>query len=114
MPLNRYGKGFDCEHVCGTYDNTERGVWELYLSDHNPPDGSMAPGVHFLGADPDQALKDMRVPRALSQTKLTLVSTTGNRPRCLAVRLCGGYTSAIAGREVDLADAQPRRTSVSQ
>jgi len=58
-PVNRYGKVFDFGHVCGTYDNTERGVWELYLSDHNSPDGSMAPGVHFLGAQPDQALKDL-------------------------------------------------------
>ena len=58
-PINRYGRKFDFGHVCGTYDNTEHGVWELYLSDHDSPDGSMAPGVHFLGADPDQALKDL-------------------------------------------------------
>jgi len=50
---------FDFGHVCGTYDNSERGVWELYLSDHDAPDESMAPGVHFLGAEPDQALKDL-------------------------------------------------------
>ena len=50
---------FDYGHICGTYDTTERGVWELYLSDHNSPDGSMAPGVHFLGSDPEQALMDL-------------------------------------------------------
>ena len=42
---------FDYGHICGTYDNTKRGVWELYLSDHDSPDGSMAPGVHFQSAD---------------------------------------------------------------
>ncbi len=50
---------FHFGHICGTYDRTERGVWELYLSDINSPDGSMAPGVHFFGAQPDQALKDL-------------------------------------------------------
>ncbi len=34
-------------------------MWELYLSDHYSPDGSMDPGVHFFGADPNQALKDL-------------------------------------------------------
>ena len=53
------GRHFDFGHICGTYDNTERGVWELYLSDHDSPDGSMAPGVHFLGSQPNQALKDL-------------------------------------------------------
>ena len=57
--VNKYGQDFHYGHVCGTYDNTERGVWELYLSDDNSPDGSMAPGVHFLGAEPEQALKDL-------------------------------------------------------
>lgn len=52
-------KSFDYGHICGTYDNSERGTWELYLSDHGSPDGSMAPGVHFLGAEPEQALKDL-------------------------------------------------------
>ena len=50
---------FDYGHICGTYDNSKRGVWELYLSDHDSPDGSMAPGVHFLGAEPSQALMDL-------------------------------------------------------
>ena len=50
---------FDFGHICGTYDNSKRGVWELYLSDHDSPDGSMAPGCHFLGAEPDQALMDL-------------------------------------------------------
>ena len=53
------GRHFDFGHICGTYDNSERGVWELYLSDHDSLDGSMAPGVHFLGSEPDQALKDL-------------------------------------------------------
>ncbi len=53
------GKPFDFGHICGTYDNSERGAWELYLSDHDSPDGSMAVGVHFLGAEPEQALKDL-------------------------------------------------------
>ena len=39
---------FDFGHICGTYDNTERGVWELYLSDHDSPDGSMARGCTSL------------------------------------------------------------------
>ena len=43
----------------GSYDDTERGVWELFLSDIDSPDGSMAPGVHFLGAEPDRALMDL-------------------------------------------------------
>jgi hypothetical protein len=57
--LNMYDMPFDYGHICGTYDNTERGVWELYLSRHESPDGSMAPGVHFFGAEPDQALRDL-------------------------------------------------------
>ena len=52
-------KRFDFGHVCGTYDNTKRGTWEMYLSNHKSPDGSMAPGVHFLGAEPEQALMDL-------------------------------------------------------
>ena len=60
-PLQAFGasKPFDYGHICGTYDNSKRGVWELYLSDHDSPDGSMAPGVHFLGAEPEQALMDL-------------------------------------------------------
>jgi hypothetical protein len=65
-PIQAYGdkvdkthQPFDYGHICGSYDNSKRGVWELYLSDHDSPDGSMAPGVHFLGAEPDQALMDM-------------------------------------------------------
>ena len=30
---------------------SERGVWELYLSEIDSPDGSMAPGVRFQSAD---------------------------------------------------------------
>jgi hypothetical protein len=65
-PIQAYGKKvdkthqpFDYGHICGSYDNSKRGVWELYLSDHDSPDGSMAPGVHFLGAKPDQALMNL-------------------------------------------------------
>jgi hypothetical protein len=57
--VNTYGNAFHYGHICGTYDNSKRGVWELYLSDHDSPDGSMAPGMHFFGAEPDQALKDL-------------------------------------------------------
>ncbi|MDE0167391.1 MAG: Ig domain-containing protein [Bryobacterales bacterium] len=42
---------FEYGHICGTYDNTKSGVWELYLSSIDSPDGSMAPGVHFQSAD---------------------------------------------------------------
>ncbi len=42
---------FDYGHVCGSYDKSERGVWELYISEIDSPDGSMAPGVHFQSAD---------------------------------------------------------------
>ena len=58
-PVDGYGRKFDFGHVCGTYDNSQRGVWELYLSSQNSPDGSLAPGVHFFGAEPDQALENL-------------------------------------------------------
>jgi len=58
-PVDHYGRKFDYGHICGTYDSSKRGVWELYLSDHESPDGSMAPGVHFLGAEEEQALMDL-------------------------------------------------------
>ena len=65
-PLQAYGvradehhQPFTFGHICGTYDKTERGVWELYLSAHNSPDGSMAPGAHFLGAEPEQELMNL-------------------------------------------------------
>lgn len=44
-------KKFDYGHVCGTYDKSQRGVWELYLSEIDSPNGAMAPGVHFQSAD---------------------------------------------------------------
>ncbi len=44
-------KKFDYGHVCGTYDRSKRGVWELYLSEIDSPNGTMAPGVHFQSAD---------------------------------------------------------------
>lgn len=56
---NAKGERFDYGHICGTYDTTKRGVWELYLSDAESPDGSMAVGVHFFGAQPEQALEDL-------------------------------------------------------
>ena len=43
-------KKFDYGHICGTYDKSQRGVWELYLSEIDSPNGSMAPGVHFQSA----------------------------------------------------------------
>ena len=57
--LREHNQPFDYGHIMGSYDNTKRGVWALYLSDGDSPDGSMALGVHFLGADPDQALMDL-------------------------------------------------------
>ena len=57
--LREHNQPFDYGHIMGSYDNTKRGVWEMYLSDADSPDGSMALGVHFLGADPDQALMDL-------------------------------------------------------
>jgi len=53
-PVQAFGgnKPFDFGHICGTYDTSERGVWELYISNHGSPDGSSwAPGVHFQSAD---------------------------------------------------------------
>ena len=50
---------FHYGHVCGTYDKTKKGVWELYLSDTKSTDGSMAPGIHFFGAEEDQALENL-------------------------------------------------------
>ena len=50
---------FHFGHICGSYDLTERGVWELYLSDVKSEDGSRAPGIHFFGNKDDQALKDL-------------------------------------------------------
>ena len=44
-------KKFDYGHICGTYDKSQRGVWELYLSEMDSPDGSMAPGIHFQSAN---------------------------------------------------------------
>ena len=58
-PANVVDGTFGFGHICGTYDNTERGVWELYLSDHASPDGSMSPGVHFFGQEPEQVLEDL-------------------------------------------------------
>jgi len=65
-PLQGFGgtvhgkhRPFHFGHICGTYDLTEKGVWELYLSDEKSDDGSMAPGVHFFGAEENQALKNL-------------------------------------------------------
>jgi hypothetical protein len=38
-------------HICGSFDSSERGVWELFLSTQQSPDGSLAPGVHFASRD---------------------------------------------------------------
>ena len=58
-PVDGYGRKVDFGHICGTYDNSGIGVWELYLSNEESPDGSMAPGVHFQGMEPEQSLKDL-------------------------------------------------------
>ena len=61
-PFQAFGdktQPFHFGHICGSYDTTARGVWELYLSDIKSPDGAMSPGVHFCGAQPDQALMDL-------------------------------------------------------
>jgi hypothetical protein len=50
---------FHFGHICGTYDKTKKGVWELYLSDTKSTDGNMAPGIHFFGAEEDQALENL-------------------------------------------------------
>ena len=34
-PVDGYGRRFDFGHICGTYDNSGLGVWELYLSNHH-------------------------------------------------------------------------------
>ena len=59
-PVQGFGasRPFDFGHVCGTYDTSETGVWELYLSNLDSPDGSWAPGVHFA-CGPDRVLKDL-------------------------------------------------------
>ena len=59
-PVQAFGasRPFDFGHVCGTYDTSESGVWELYISNLDSPDGSWAPGVHFA-CGPDLVLKDL-------------------------------------------------------
>ena len=59
-PVQAFGSSrpFDFGHICGTYDTSASGVWELYISNQGSPDGSWAPGVHFAGG-PDQVLKDL-------------------------------------------------------
>ena len=59
-PVQGFGasRPFDFGHVCGTYDTSESGVWELYISNLDSPDGSWAPGVHFA-CGPDRVLKDL-------------------------------------------------------
>ena len=46
-----YGREFKFGHICGTYDNTEAGVWELFVSDEGIGSGGVAPGVTFASAD---------------------------------------------------------------
>ncbi len=52
-PITQFGHGraFHGGHVCGTYDTTERGVWELYLSDEGDPERGWTPGAHFFGRE---------------------------------------------------------------
>ena len=63
----KMGRHFDFGHICDTYDNTKRGVWELYLSDHDSPDKSMAPGIHFFGAKADCKQRSENVARAVPE-----------------------------------------------
>ena len=50
--VDRYGRDFDFGHICGSFDSSERGVWELFLSTHDSPDGTscLAPGVTFASS----------------------------------------------------------------
>ena len=57
--INHYGQPFGFGHICGTYDNSKRGIWELYLAHDGYPDGSLAPGVHFFDATGDTAHMDL-------------------------------------------------------
>ena len=50
---------FHYGHICGSFDKTKKGVWELYLSDTKSTDGSMAPGIHFFGAEEGQTLENL-------------------------------------------------------
>ena len=48
IKIDRYGRTFDFGHICGSFDSSEQGVWELFLSTHDSTDGStLAPGVTF-------------------------------------------------------------------
>lgn len=49
-PSDVYGRPYTFGHLVGTYDNTEAGVWELYLSAQGV-DGGLAPGVNFASSD---------------------------------------------------------------
>lgn len=57
--INRYEQPFDFGHICGTFDNTRRGVWELYLAYDGSPDGALTPGVHFVDEAGDQHWMDL-------------------------------------------------------
>ena len=59
-PVQGFGasRPFDFGHICGTYDTTESGVWELYISNHDAPDGSWTPGVNIAGGG-DRVMKDL-------------------------------------------------------
>ena len=48
IKVDRYGREFDFGHICGSFDTSERGVWELCLTTHGSPDaGTLAPAVTF-------------------------------------------------------------------
>ncbi len=96
-PVDGYGRPVDFGHVFGTYDNSERGVWELYLSNRGSPDGSLAPGVHFMGAEPHQALQDLHPwtrPEGIvvQQSEVGIRDTRGHLPSVLAARLRRSHT----------------------
>ena len=93
---------FTFGHICGTYDKTEQGVWELYLSSHNSPDGSMAPGVHFLGAEPGQELMNLhpwtRPGGLVTSTADAGINDTEWRHVAWQYEAGGGSSSTVSGR----------------
>ena len=40
IEIDRYGRQFDFGHICGSFDSSEEGVWELFLSTHGSADGA--------------------------------------------------------------------------
>lgn len=86
-PINHYGQPFDFGHICGTFDNSRRGVWELYLAYDGTADGAMSPGVHFVDVAGDQHWMDLHPWKRRSG--ITLETIPGGHikdPRYLGIR----------------------------